>query len=74
MIRKLSEDISKKEFRCWKRIFPGKDDPGNKFKPNYEDSYLVYDLLSNGVLILSKMDVDVLFEPFNFDFMKRYLV
>lgn len=50
------------------------NDPHGKFKPNYEGPYLVIKEVSGEGLSLSKVDEDVLPEPFNFDAVKRYFV
>lgn len=57
-----------------KKTLPFKDDLSDKFKTNYEGSYLINKMLSCRVLTLSAMDASVLLEPFNSEFVKNYFV
>ena len=49
-------------------------DPRGKFKPNWEDLYLVKKLFSKGAAILSDLEGNEFKEPINLDKLKKYFL
>ena len=49
-------------------------DPRGKFKPNWEDPYLVKKLFSKGAAILSDLEENEFREPINLDKLKKYFL
>lgn len=57
-----------------KKILSSKEDPLEKFKPNFQGPYIVTKVLYRGALCLSEIDEESLSELVNSDSVKRYFV
>lgn len=58
----------------FKKILPFKEDPREKFNPNFEGPYIVTKVLSRGAIYLAEIDGDPLPEIFYSDSVKKYFV
>ena len=55
-----------------KRIPQNRQDPQEKWSPNWECPYVVKKAFSEGALILTEMDGKVFLGPINADIVKKY--
>ncbi|XP_049377992.1 uncharacterized protein LOC125842705 [Solanum stenotomum] len=57
-----------------KKIFPHQGEATGKFAPNWQGPYMVHRVLSEGAVILEKMDGRVSTKPINSDAIKKYYI
>ena len=76
MTKAFNKKVRCKEYQVGdlviKRIILPQDDPGGKWTPIYEGSFMVKNIFSGGAMILTIMDGDNLPHPVNADIVKRY--
>ena len=76
MMRAHNKKIQPKQFQkgelVFKRIPQNRQDPREKWSPNWEGPYVVKKAFSEGVLILTEMDGKEFPDPINADIVKKY--
>ena len=75
-MRAYDKKIQSKQFQegelVFKRIPQNRQDPREKWSPNWEGPYVVKKAFLEGALILAKMDGKEFFSPINVDIVKKY--
>ena len=72
--RKIKPGKIKEGDLVLKLIRPIMTDPRDKFKPSWEDPYLVKKLFSKGVAILSDLEGNEFKKPINLNKLKKYFL
>ena len=76
MVKAFNKKIRRQDYQVRdlviKRIILPQGDPRGKWTLTYEGSFMVKNIFSGGVMMLTNMDCDDLPHPINADIVKRY--